>query len=596
MKELYETLEESRKKEFLRLQLLVIVMASFELLGVASIAPFMHIVSNMSIVENKGTLNDIYIWTGYSDPLDFITLLGFFLFLVLAAATLVSMVTTKRLAMFAAEVGTENADRLYEYYLHQGMIYHVNVSSSELIKKIANECTRVTDLVILPMILMNAKLVLVSSLIILIVIYDPFLALTSFGIFSILYIFIYILVKKRLLRNGENLSKVATIRYRLMNEGFGGIKDILLYNRQDYFTSKFLNSGIEFAKARGENHVLWQVPRFFVEFLAFGALIGLILYLIHNSNGQLSSILPTISLYSLAVVKILPSLQQIYASSSQIKGNLSAFQTIKDDLLKSKTFKLKISLEFITEKPIAFDNCIRLDCVSFRYPGAKRQALSDVSLTIGFKKTIGIVGASGSGKSTLIDVILGLLNPSSGKVLIDDLVINESNLKYWQGMIGYVPQSIYLTEGSIAENIAFGIAASEIDYVKVENAAKLAHLDSFVSDLELGLQTRIGERGVKLSGGQRQRIGIARALYNDPEILVFDEATSALDGVTESSIIEAINDFSGKKTIVMIAHRLKTIENCYEIYLMESGKIIANGSYEQLIKSNKTFKKMTAHG
>ena len=247
------------------------------------------------------------------------------------------------------------------------------------------------------------------------------------------------------------------------------------------------------------------------------------------------------------------------------------------------------STDFLLKRKVSLNNVV------FTYPGKLHPTINDLNLVIPANRVVGLVGASGSGKSTVIDLLLGLLMPQKGELCIDDTGITESNKRAWQNTIGFVPQSIFLSEGTIAENIAFGIPTKNIDLEQVKKSVQLAHLAKLVEKLPSGLDTKVGERGVQLSGGQRQRIGIARALYNEADVLVFDEATSALDGVTEKIIMEAIHDFNGKKTIIMIAHRLKTVRKCDIIYLMEQGKIIAEGTYQQLLENNAQFKEMVKH-
>src|SRR5699024_8668510 len=300
------------------------------------------------------------------------------------------------------------------------------------------------------------------------------------------------------------------------------------------------------------------------------------------------------AIYALACFKLLPALQQIYSSITQIKGNSAAFEAVKEDLQQSKITQNKLNEKTVSPK-LKFEQQIRLDDISFAYPNKDKYALHNVIISIPFNHVIGIVGSSGSGKSTLIDIILGLLPPQSGEIYIDDTLVTKDNIRGWQNNLGFVPQSIFLSEGSIAENIAFGIPANEIDYDQVMKAISLAHLTELVEELPEGINTKVGERGVQLSGGQRQRIGIARALYNEADILIFDEATSALDGITEKIIMDAIHDFTGQKTIIMIAHRLKTVQKCDTIYLMEKGRVIDQGTYQQLVENNPKFREMAEH-
>ena len=597
IRDLFKLLTAKQRRKFYILQGLVILMALSEIVGVASIAPFMSLVGDVSMLERENFLGKLYAQTGLSNPYDFIFWVGIGVLISLTLSAFLSMITTWKLAMFAAEIGTENADRLYAYYLNQNWLFHSSGSSSQLVKQISTEAVRVTDLIILPLILMIAKLILTLFLLAAIVIYDPLVALFGVVLFSSLYVLLYTLVRKRLDINGQTLSEISTQRFRLMNEAFGGIKDVLLLNRKSYFNKEFEISGKKFAYARGNNHVLWQVPRYFMELIAFGAMIGLVLYLISSHQGDLGLILPILAVYALAGFKLLPAFQQIYSSLGQIRGNLAAFEAIKNDLLDSKLQDVAVAngADAYQESQLKPQHSIDVSGVFFTYPGKTKPALNDFSLTIPINTTVGIVGPSGSGKSTAIDVLLSIISPCQGEMKVDDIVIDENTKRSWQKTIGFVPQSIFLSEGTISENVAFGIPKNKINQEKVRIALGLAHLDELVDSLDNGINTKVGERGVQLSGGQRQRIGIARALYNDASILIFDEATSALDGITEKAIMDAIHDFSGKKTIVMIAHRLKTVQKCDQIFFIDQGKVTDQGTYEELVKKNSYFRKMAYH-
>ena len=357
------------------------------------------------------------------------------------------------------------------------------------------------------------------------------------------------------------------------------------------FTDNFKSASRVLARALGKNLALSQVPKYAIELLAFGMVIFMVIFLLVDSEGDIGTILSILAVFSLAGLKLLPAFQQIYFSASAIRGNLAAFENLKDDIYSSYTnigetrtdSKQRISLK----KEIAMKN------ISFNYPNSDEPILKDISLKISANQVIGIVGPSGSGKSTLLDIFLGLLKPSSGQLLIDDKPLNTENSRMWQNNIGFVAQDIFLADTSIRENIAFGLPVENINNDELKKATLMAHLDQLLESLPNGVDTTVGERGVQLSGGQRQRIGIARALYSDPEVLIFDEATSSLDGITERVIMDAIHDFSGSKTIIVVAHRLATVKRCDGIYLLESGAIIDFGPYDDLIKRNKRFKQMT---
>lgn len=592
--QLFSLLTLSQVRQFYMLQLLVVVMAFTELVGIASIAPFMALVGDISLLEKDGLFAELYQFSGVTNPMDFLFYTGLAVLFMLAFSTVISMFTIWKLSLYAARIGTEIADRLYAHYLQQDWLFHASGSSAHLTKQVSTEAMRVTDQIIQPLMQMNAKVVLAVFISVSILIYDPLIAISGLLLFACAYFLLYKLVRKRLHANGLKMSHLFTQRFRLMNEGFGGIKDVLLLNRRYDFVERFQESGKAFAQARGTNIAISQVPRYFMELIAFGAMISLVLLLIKLHQGNLGTVLPILAVYALAAFKLLPALQQIYSSITQIKGNAAAFEAIKGDLEQSLKTKQPSNTE-TTNTHLPLHKQVSLNNITFSYPGKPSPAVKDLTLVIPKNSVIGLVGASGSGKSTAIDLLLGLLNPQKGELCIDDTCITPANKRAWQNNLGFVPQSIYLSEGSIAENVAFGLPDKDINLEQVNKALELANLTELVEQLPQGIQTQVGERGVQLSGGQRQRIGIARALYHEADVLVFDEATSALDGITEKIIMEAIHDFSGKKTIIMIAHRLKTVQKCDIIYMMDKGKIIDQGTYQQLLANNPKFKEMAEH-
>jgi HlyD family secretion protein len=594
IRQLFSLLTPQQIKQFYILQGLVVVMAFTELVGIASIAPFMALVGDISLLEGSGIFAKLYSMSGLTEPMEFLFYSGLVVLLTLMISTVVSMFTIWRLSLYAARVGTEIADRLYTHYIQQDWLFHASGSSAHLTKQVASEALRVTDAIIQPLLQMNAKIVLAIFISISILIYNPLIAIGGLLIFAFAYVLLYKIVRKRLQENGHNMSLILTKRFRLMNEGFGGIKDVLLLNRRYDFVERFQKSGKVFAYARGTNSAIGQVPRYFMELIAFGSMIGLVLYLIKAHQGNLGAVLPILAVYALAAFKLLPALQQIYSSLANIKGNAAAFEAIKYDLMKSDNDEKQI----ITDdqiKQLPLKKQISLNNITFAYPKKSGPAVDGLNMVIPANSVVGLVGASGSGKSTAIDLLLGLLTPDQGELCIDDIIVNATNKRAWQKILGFVPQSIFLSEGTIAENVAFGLPVQSINMAQVNRAIDLAHLNELVEQLPEGLNTTVGERGVQLSGGQRQRIGIARALYHEADVLVFDEATSALDGITEKIIMEAIHEFSGQKTIVMIAHRLKTVQKCDIIYMMDKGKIVAQGSYHELVATNKKFKEMADH-
>ena len=599
IQKIFTMLTQRQRKEFFVLQILVVLMSFAELLGIASIAPFMALVGDISLLEQGGIYTQLYKLSGLTNPIDFLFYAGLFVLVMLILSSIISMYTIWKLSMYGTRVGTELADSLYAHYLQQDWLFHVGASSAHLTKQISVEALRVTDTIIQPLLIMNAKLVLTVFIAIGMFVYNPLLALSGAALFAGAYILLYKIVRTRLQVNGDNMSQIFTKRFRLMNEGFGGIKDVLLFNRRHDFVERFQKSGKHFAYARGANNAISAVPRYLMELVAFGSMIGLVLVMIKIHQGNLGTMLPILAVYALAAFKLLPAIQQLYAGIAHIKGNTAAFEAIEDDLTQALKSPSNGAQQNIASKSAAehllLSHKISLNNINFSYPGKPHPVLKGFNMVIPANTTIGLVGASGSGKSTAIDILLGLLPLKQGELCIDDIKINADNKRAWQNTIGFVPQSIFLSEGSIAENVAFGLPFKKIDLEKVKKAIQLANLTEMIEQMPNGLDTRVGERGVQLSGGQRQRIGIARALYNEADVLVFDEATSALDGITEKIIMEAIHDFSGKKTIIMIAHRLKTVQKCDIIYLMEKGQITAQGSYSELVKKDDKFKEMAKH-
>ena len=588
---LFNLLTRKQRGQFYSLQILIILMAFLEIVGVASIIPFMTLVGDMAQIQNNLIIAQVYEASGISSETNFLFILGVGVFLMLFISAIISMYTIWRLSMFANKIGAEIADRLYTHYLKQNWLFHANGSSAQLTKKIAAETERLTNGVLVPMMQMNARIVLSVFMSLGIFIYDPKVAIIGLVVFAIAYFFLFRVVKVRLQNNGTAISNVNEQRYRLMNEGFGGIKDILLLGRENFFIKSFIKSGKILAYSQGNSQALSLVPRYFMELVAFGSMISLVLYLIATHEGNLGVVLPIFSVYALAVFKLLPAFQQIYVSLATVKSNLAAYYSIQKDLEDSEILEednTKYKNNYLIPKKYIY-----LENIVFKYPTKTEIILNQLNLKISANDVVGIVGASGSGKSTLIDILLGLISPENGCLKIDDQIINKDNKRDWQNTIGFVSQSIFLSEGSIAENVAFGISPENINFDQVELALKLAHLNEFLKTLKNGIHTKVGERGVQLSGGQRQRIGIARALYNDAKVLIFDEATSSLDGITEKMIMNAIYEFSGKKTIILIAHRLKTVQKCNLIFFIEKGRVQDQGTYEELIKKNKNFKKMT---
>ncbi|MDN3554856.1 ABC transporter ATP-binding protein [Halomonas maura] len=591
IKRLYRLLTAEQRKRLFRLQLLVGAMSIAELSSIAAIGGFMAVVGNMSILEGQGILADFYRLHGNGEPTTFLFWLGLGVLGVLTVAAIFSILTTWKLSLYSQQVGAELSTRLYKHYMQQDWLFHSAGSSSDLTNKLAQECRRISDNVLSPLMQINAKIALALFISTAIFLFNPWVALSGLALFSFIYWVLYRTVRRKLINNGIAVSKTNRLRFKLMNEGFGGIKDTLLLGRQSEFNRRFEKSSRQLGYAKGTTMALSHSPRYLMELVAFGAVISLVLYLLIAHQGNLSTILPILSVYAMAGFKLMPAFQQIYRGLATVRGNIASFTNLQDDLEASQAESDQDASTLRDEKWVPVHS-IDLENITFRYPGKREATLEDINLTIPVNGVIGLVGASGCGKSTIIDLLLGLIVPDQGQILLDGQPLTPDRRRAWQNSLGFVPQSIFLADSSIRENIAFGLPRARIDDAKVRHAAKMAHLEELVERLPDGLDTRVGERGIQLSGGQRQRIGIARALYDDAEVLVMDEATSALDGITERLVIDAIHDFSGRKTIVMVAHRLATVRSCGCIYLLEAGRVIDSGTFDELVERNATFQRM----
>ena len=589
IKNLIQVLTPEQRKKLYVLQVLVIISAIFEVLSVLSIGPFMAIVGNIDLVESNLIINKLYIISGATNNIEFLFYVGLGVLVLMFSAAITSIVTIWKLSMYAANVGSEFGDRLYEHYIRMDYQHYTTINSANLVKKIATEVNRVTDNVLQPLVQINARLATILFISIFVFIYNPMVAIVGVTVLCVAYFILFSIVKNRLAVNGKLISEYSRKRFTLMNEGFGAIKELQILGREHYFIREFEKSGKVFAASYGSSNSLYNMPRYFMEFVVYSSMVALILLLLKTYDSDLSSVLPILGVFGIAAFKLLPSFQQVYSGAAQLRSNISAFRSLEDDLRNANTGKDKPIESFSDDKLVG---SLKLENISFRYKGSENNTLDNISLEIPLKSTIGIVGPSGSGKSTLLDILIGSLSIDSGKLLIGDSELNKHNLRLWRNGIGYVSQMSLIKDGTISENIAFGLKTSDIDMVQLRSATDMAQLTDWIMSLPEGFDTKVGEKGVQISGGQRQRIAIARALYNNADYLFFDEATSALDGVTEEQIMQSIANMAGLKTIVMIAHRFNTIRNCDQIYYIEAGKVVAFGTYNQLISQNDKFKKM----
>lgn len=570
------------------LLIMIIMMALLDVIGVASILPFMAVLTNPSIIETNLILNTMFQFSkifGIENSQQFIFTLGILVFLLLVFSLTFKALTTYIQMRFVLMREYSIGRRLIKGYLHQPYSWFLSRHSADLGKTILSEVGEVIGLGLGQMMDLIAKGVVAMALITLLIIVDPKLAFIVGSSLAGIYLFIFYFIREYLRRIGNKRLENNQLRFTAVSEAFGAAKEVKVGGLEQTYIKSFSDSAKIFAQSQASSQVVSQLPRYILEAIAFGGILLITLYIM-ALKGSFNSALPVISLYVFAGYRLMPALQQIYSSFTRL-----AFVGPSLDKLTSDIKNLKPFNEKQDKGVLSLNKAITLKNIHYEYPNASRTALKNINLSILAKSTVGIIGATGSGKTTTVDIILGLLEPQKGTLEVDGKVITQHNSRSWQRSIGYVPQHIYLSDDTIAANIAFGVEPHDIDLVAVEKAAKIANLHNFLIDeLPEQYQTTIGERGVRLSGGQRQRIGIARALYYNPNILILDEATSALDSQTEKAVMDAVNNLRKDITIIIIAHRLATIKKCDKIFLLEKGHIKNEGTFEELKNINENFR------
>jgi ABC-type multidrug transport system fused ATPase/permease subunit len=466
--------------------------------------------------------------------------------------------------------------RLFSLYMSKPYNFHMQKNSAQLIRNVINETTQFANGSVNTGLTLVTEIMVIFGVITLLVIIEPMGAITIGLTLILTGLFFYFSTRAFILKMGRSRQKNEGYRIQHVQQGLSGIKDIKLLNREDFFIKRFYLNNREFADAAQKQSFLLSIPRLGIELIAILAL-GILSLLIMSKGGTTSSLIPIIAMFGAAAFRLMPSVNRILGNWQTFRYNQPVVEMLYEEL-KGTT---ELVNNQITRK-IKFNHSIQLKGVSFSYNKDKHTVVDNINIKINKNSSIGFIGESGAGKSTLLDLVLGLIEPTSGKILVDSKNIH-SNINEWQNNIGYVPQTIYLTDDTLRNNIAFGIEYNDIDDNMVNKAIKLSQLEGFVSDLECGLDTFVGEGGVRLSGGQKQRIGIARALYHDPNVLILDEATSALNHEIEKEVMEAINFLCGKKTLLIIAHRLSTVSNCDYLYKLDKGKVVASGTPNELI-------------
>ncbi len=594
-RQLFDLLGPDERRQFYTLLVLVVVVALVDLVGVAAVLPFLAVASEPGIIRENPVLDWLYDQSGVQSDSGFILLLGLMVLAFVLFGLAVKLVAQYRITRFSHLRNHSLSRTLLRRYLHHPYVWFLGRNSADLGAAILAECDKVVGYVLIPAMRVLANLVSLVFLLTLLVMVSPVAAgLAALGVGGA-YAAIFFFVRHRLGVLGRDLIAANAERHRMALEAFGGIKDVKLLHLEDRYATRYDKPSLLFVESSASSQVIGELPRFLLEAVAFGGLVLMILGLLVLQDRRMADILPILGVFGFAVLKIFPAVQQIYSGLTQMRFIAPMLAKLHGDLTGGQLPALAIGPPAALPLPMVLADRLELRGVEFAYPGGNAPALKGLTLTIPARNIVGVVGGSGAGKTTAIDVILGLLVPDQGAVVVDGKALTSETMPAWQRSLGYVPQEIFLVDDSVAANIAFGIPPEMRDHAAVERAARLAELHDFImADMPQGYETHVGERGVRLSGGQRQRIGIARALYHDPDVLIFDEATSALDTLTERVVMEAVRNIGHAKTIIMIAHRLSTVRDCDTIFLLQDGRLAAEGNFETLVAQNETFRKMAS--
>jgi ABC-type multidrug transport system fused ATPase/permease subunit len=576
IRKLLSLFNKKEKKKLLLLFTMMILAALFETIGIGLIVPLVGIITNPSIVQEQAVLSYVY------NVLDFQSTSSFMIFSVIFLL-IVFLLKNAYLLLFhyfqyklILNQQVNLSRRLFKEYLTKPYTFHLQRNSADLLRNVNNEVSRVFQGIIMSSFQLFTELLVILFITTLLLITAPVATLTASVLLGTSVFLFFRFFRKKITDLGKEQQKVSGAMIKWVNQGLGASKEVKVSGKESFFVNAYTKQSQ--IKANNSRYIMMleQVPRYFIETLLVSIVLITMLIIIFQGTTT-TQIVTTMALFAMAAFRLMPSINRVVAMITSIRYSYPALDVVYDDLFNIKDDTIKIynhsSEVVINDGENTFTDSINVNDISFRYPNQKDYSVKDVSLSIPIGSSVAFIGESGAGKTTLVDIILGLFKPEKGKITVDNKNLFDQK-EIWQQKIGYIPQFIFLSDDTIRGNIAFGIDSKDIDDKAVWRALEQAQLKELVEVLPEGLNTEVGERGVRLSGGQRQRIGIARALYHNPEILFMDEATSALDNETETEIMRAIDCLKGQKTLIIIAHRLTTIENCDVVFTMKNGRII----------------------
>jgi ABC-type multidrug transport system fused ATPase/permease subunit len=567
-----------RRKQAVILIILMLIGSFIEFLSISAIFPFLGVISSPEKVFQNPMFKSINNFLMFDNSQQIILPITLVFIFAITVSNFFKAFTTVLQTRFSFSVGMELSSSIYRNMLYQPYEVHLSKNSSEVVAAISNKVGAVISNSLIPMLNIIASSTILIVIFLGVLFVEPIATLFGFITLIFIYNLIIIITKKKLMIAGEIINRESSRTVKILQEGLYGIRDVLIAGTQEIYCKAFSNADSNLRRSQATVHIISTIPRYIVETVGLCLMAIFAFTLTQNSSNE--NVIPIVGLIAFGAQRILPLLQQIYLGLSLIKGGYSTLIDVMELRGHGNNTTLVNSCRIV---PIKFNHSISIKNLSFHYSKVSSFAIKNINLEIIKGSRIGVVGETGSGKSTFIDIVMGLLQPTLGSVSIDGVDLKKANVRSWQSRIGHVPQSIFLWDASIAENIALGVPKADIDYELVMRAAEKARISKVIEKLPDGYSTNVGERGIKLSGGQRQRIGIARALYKEVDVLVFDEATSALDTKTEKSIVLELSKLSKDITIFIVAHRYSTLAGCNLIIELKNGELIRDGSYEDLL-------------
>jgi ABC-type multidrug transport system fused ATPase/permease subunit len=601
LRALAEIFDRSARRRFLTLAGLLLVMAVFEAASVAAVLPFIQLALTPEAAESAAATR-MAVALGASDTRPPVVVMGWLALSLFLLSSGLSAAVTWFMFRVAASENRRLSVRLLGGYMQQPYSFFLDRNTSELGKNVLFEADMLTNNVLVPLAQLVGRATMVVSVFAFLVYNDPVVALSAVGVVGVLYGGLYSVIRRPVARLSTRRNVANTDRFQASQEALGGIKDIKVLGREAYFEAAFRDAAEEFTSVVAKNQIIGSVPRYFLEAIGIGGILVLLLVFLQRGEAG-AGVVSLLAVYAAAAYRVMPALQQIYTGVTNLRFSRELIALVRKELAlvdapeAAPVGPAAAGGRHADPGRVGFTRALSLDDVTFRYQGAGGPALAGLSFVVARNTSVGIVGETGSGKTTLVDVLLGLLQPQSGVIRLDDRPLEADQIRSWQNNVGYVPQHIYLSDSSIRHNIAFGVPEEEIDDAAVVRAAEMADVHRFVIEETQGqYDTLVGERGVRLSGGQRQRIGIARALYRTPEVLILDEATSSLDNRTEQAVMGAIKALAGRKTMIIVAHRLTTIQECDQILVIDKGRVREQGTYEELMRGQGAFAALARSG